>query len=55
MRRRYVVRPCDNGGTVEGLARDRTWAIIDTETGACVADYDRRKDARDESRELNAK
>ena len=25
---RYVVRPCDNGDTIEGLERDRTWDVV---------------------------
>ena len=28
MRGRYVVQPCDNLGTVEGLERDRTWLVV---------------------------
>jgi hypothetical protein len=29
MRPVYVVRPVDNCGSVEGLVRDRTWAVIE--------------------------
>ena len=30
---RYVVRACDNGGSVEGLVRDRTWLIVEKVKG----------------------
>ena len=29
MNTRYVVRACDNDGSVEGLARDRTWDVVE--------------------------
>lgn len=28
MRARYVVRPIDNGQSVEGLVRERTWGVF---------------------------
>lgn len=53
---RYVVRPCDNMGTVADLKRDRTWSVIDRSIADdhVVADLDRRADARRHAAEWNA-
>jgi len=44
---RYVVRPCDNGESIEGLARQRTWDVICKEGGDqhCVATFLTRREA----------
>jgi hypothetical protein len=59
-RNRYIVQPSDNGGTVEGLKRDRTWVVVDTRSPrtfgdgyACVLDTERRVHARAEAAEMN--
>jgi hypothetical protein len=55
MKRRYIVRPCDNGGTVTNAVRDRQWDVVDTLNNyRTVANYDTRKAARDYAAELNA-
>jgi hypothetical protein len=53
---RYVVRPCDNDGTVEGLKRDRTWSVVDLSIADdhVVADLDARTAARRHAAEWNA-
>jgi hypothetical protein len=51
--KRYVVRPCDNLGTLSDAKRDRTWSVVDRSTGKVVADRDVRKDARDLAKEMN--
>lgn len=51
--KRFFVEPCDNGDALEGLPRQRTWMVMDRETGRCVADLDGRKAARAEARLLN--
>lgn len=53
MKRRYVVQPMDNLGTVEGLKRDRTWLVVDATTGYCVEDCDTRARARELARQRN--
>lgn len=58
-RQRYVVRACDNHGTVAGLRRDRTWSVIDQCVGdgfapGVIADLDARKTARQHATEWNA-
>jgi len=50
---RYAVRPCDNLGTLPEAKRDRTWSVVDKVTGKEVADFDRRKDARELATEMN--
>lgn len=52
-RPRYKVDPCDNLGSVEGLKRDRTWVVVDRETGYSVSEHERRADARAEAARLN--
>jgi len=51
---RYVVRPCDNCGSVAGLVRDRTWNVYDAKTDTNGSDRTRREDARTEAARLNA-
>lgn len=53
MAKRYKVDPCDNLGSVEGLKRDRTWCVVDRETGRTVSEHDSRAVARVEARTLN--
>lgn len=50
MGRRYVVRPCDNDGSVSPAPpRDRTWDVVDTYQGVVVANHDSRRRARDDA------
>jgi hypothetical protein len=50
---RFIVRPCDNCGSVEGLVRDRTWVVIRKLGGeeCVVADVPTRAQAYAISRE----
>jgi hypothetical protein len=51
---RYVVRPCDNDGSIEGLVRDRTWDVV-CKDGAQewpAATYPTRREAYAAKREL---
>lgn len=55
MKKRYYVEPCDNQGSIDPPPpRDRTWVVIDRQTGHTVASCDARKDARDEASRRNA-
>ena len=54
MKKRYVVRPCDNGGSVTNAVRDRQWDVVDTlNDDRCVSNHDRRADARAEAKKMN--
>lgn len=53
MAKRYYVSPSDTCGSVENAVRDRQWDVIDRNTGHCIANYDRREDARKEAHERN--
>jgi hypothetical protein len=54
--KRYYVEPCDNLGTVTPPPpRDRTWLVMDRQTGQQVAEFDSRILARHEAAQLNAK
>ena len=53
MRNRYIVRPCDNCGSIEGLKRDRTWDVIDRATDSCVQQCTTRHEARDAAKAWN--
>ena len=50
---RYVVRPCDNLGSVKGLKRDRTWVVVRKHDGQeqVVADLFTRKAAYEYKRQ----
>lgn len=52
--RRFVVRPCDNDGTVEGLERDRTWLVWDRCEQRYVSEHLTRKRAYEAARSENA-
>jgi hypothetical protein len=53
--KRYYVEPCDNCGTVTPAPpRDRTWLVMDRQTGSQVSEHDKRSDARAEAAQLNA-
>ncbi len=51
---RYVVRPCDNGESIEGLVRQRTWDVICKKGGDqyCVASFLTRREAYAHKRSL---
>lgn len=53
-RPRFVVRPCDNLGSVEGLVRDRTWQVYDTKSDTYESEHVTRSAARAEATRLNA-
>lgn len=50
---RYVVRPCDNLGSVADAKRDRQWDVIDTHNDQTVSNHDTRKEARSIAHTLN--
>lgn len=51
---RYIVEPCDNLGSIEGLVRDRTWAVVEVTPvrRECIGDYETRAEAYAAKREL---
>ena len=51
---RYIVRACDNGDCIEGLARQRTWDVICQQGGQewTVASFLTRREAHTYKREL---
>lgn len=52
--KRYFIEPCDNLGTVTPAPpRDRTWLVMDRQTGHQVAEFDKRTNARAEAACLN--
>jgi len=54
LKKRYYVEPVDNLGSVNPPPpRDRTWAVMDRETGYTHSEHDRRTDARAEAARLN--
>lgn len=54
MKHRYYVSPLDNLGSVEPKPpRDRTWVVMDRKTDTCVAEFDTRREARNEAKSLN--
>ncbi len=53
---RYIVKPCDNLGSVPGAKRGRQWDVLDTkedDTDYVVATFDTRLEARVCARGLN--
>lgn len=53
-RRRFIVRPCDNCGSVPDAPRDRQWDVVDTALGHVVANHDTRAAARKDAAEQNS-
>lgn len=55
MPNRYYVDPCDNLDTLDPPPpRQRTWLVLDRlQGGAQVAEYNTRREAREEVRRLN--
>lgn len=45
-RNRYYVAPCEDGWSILGVARDRSWDVIDRATGKVVANFESRAGAR---------
>lgn len=54
-KQRYYVDAIDNCGSVTPAPpRDRTWAVMDRETGQQHSEHDRRSAARAEAKQLNS-
>ena len=56
MTRRYVIRRCDEGGSLtrpDGTPIEHTWDVVDRETGCTVHNVDTRREARASAREYN--
>lgn len=51
--RRFVVRPSDDGDSLGDRRRQRSWDVVDRTNDSCVANYDRRTDARREAADRN--
>lgn len=51
--KRYVVRPCDDGASIEGQPRSRSWDVVDALEDRTVSNHLTRGEARAEARYLN--
>lgn len=52
---RYVVRPCDDAGTLGSGGKARAWGVFDTRTNRIMSNWNTRRQARAEAQVLNKK
>ena len=51
--RRYYVAPCDDGSSIAGRKRGRSWDVMDRTCGRLMSNHDKRDDARREADQMN--